>query len=153
MSGTPECVWHGHWPSPPIWVRIPVSFQYESIRVLVECMDVSQCCIFFLFFLQSASDFSLLFRFMWSSWRRFLSVINLQANPHGVLPFSIPQRIRNKVEQLGSTGESTPAPYYILTPAHTSFIFFLLHVGGICMGRQCIHGLRCHDKPIHAAYA
>lgn len=69
MSGTPECVWHGHWPSPPIWVRIPVSFQYESIRVLVECMDVSQCCIFFLFFLQSASDFSLLFRFMWSSWQ------------------------------------------------------------------------------------
>lgn len=107
----------------------------------------------FSFFFQSASDFSLLFRFMWSSWRRFLSVINLQANPHGVLPFSIPQRIRNKVEQLGSTGESTPAPYYILTPAHTSFIFFHLHVGGICMGRQCIHGLRCHDKPIHAAYA
>jgi len=103
-----------------------------------------------LHFLQAASDFSLLFRFMWSSWRRFASVINLQPKPHGVLPFSI--RLGNK-EQSGAAGQYLeiggsslwPVSLLFYTRPHIQLFFR--------MGPQCIHGLRCHDKPVHTAYA
>jgi len=97
---------------------------YIYAPLIVGCV----CAVMYmLHFLQAASDFSLLFRFMWSSWRRFASVINLQPKPHGVLPFSI--RLGDK-EQSGAAGQylaiggSSLWPVSLLFNTHTSSYFF-----------------------------